>query len=318
MIEKFDFINQGQADIKVVGIGGGGGNVVNLMIENGIEGVEFLAFNTDSQVLSSHKAKIKVQLGQKLTRGLGAGADPEVGYRSMMQDISSVEKLVEDCDMVFVVSCLGGGTGSGASIPFIENCKKKGILTIAVVTRPFSFEGKRRKMVADESLKHILEKADTTVVLSNDNLISVVDKKISLKDSFKVVDNYLSGNIKKIIELINKPGIINLDFADVKTILKNSKLAVLGNGSGEGKNRAMEACNHAVNSPLLERDISNAQRVLLNITGPEDMSLFEVNSIAAKIAEKVSPDAEIIFGSATNSDGSKKVNITLLVSGFDE
>ncbi|MGM0608535.1 MAG: cell division protein FtsZ [Candidatus Muiribacteriota bacterium] len=318
MFENIDFTDSMQADIKVAGIGGGGGNVVNMMIESNLTGVDFMALNTDAQVLANHRSKVKVQIGEKLTRGLGAGANPETGYLSMKQDLSSSQRLVEDTDLIFVVACLGGGTGSGAIIPFVEMCKKNNILTVAVVTRPFAFEGKRRKKIADESLKYLVEKADTTVVLSNDNLLGMMNRNQSLKDAFKSVDTYLSSNIKNIIEMINKPGIINLDFADVTTILKNSRLAVLGTGNAEGKNRGVEAVSKTIESPLLERDISNGSRVLLNITGPEDISLMEVNSIAGKIAEKVRDDAEIIFGAAVDPSLGKKLNISLLVSGFEE
>ncbi|MFW5781872.1 MAG: cell division protein FtsZ [Candidatus Muiribacteriaceae bacterium] len=314
-----ELLMEGQsAEIKVVGIGGGGSNVIDMMHEDITEGVNFLVFNTDAQVLGRSKAKNRIQIGEKLTRGLGAGADPEMGYRSMNQDLPMMSEIVDDTDMIFVVACLGGGTGSGASVPFIEMCRKKGILTVAVVTLPFLFEGRKRRKVADQALEAITSRADTTVVLNNDNILKHIEKNIPLRESFRVVDRYLSHNINSVISMINSPGIINLDFADIRTILRRSGVAVFGSGSATGEKRAGEALEKALSSHLLDRNIEKAGRVLLNITGPDDLSLFEINSIAQKVQDEVGEDANIIFGAASNGTEKGEVSVTLLVSGFDD
>jgi|GEM_PF-5993856 len=317
MIEQVDFLHGADISIAVVGIGGGGSNVVDAMEEKKLSGIQTMVFNTDSQALLKTKTKNRYQVGDKLTNGLGAGANPEVGFESMKRDIDSYVHLLEDLDMIFVVACLGGGTGSGSSIPFIEKCKKLGILTVAVVTLPFTFEGKRRTTIAGQALKFIKERADTTVVLKNDSLMSMMERDTSLKDSFSKVDDFLSENVAAVIDLIREPGVINLDFADIRAILKDSNLAFMGTSYSKGKNRAKKAVVQVMESPLIQRDISNATGVLMNITGPEDMKLFELNEISVFVQEQVDPDANIIIGTTTD-DGIKGIKIMLLVSGFDE
>ncbi|PLX20025.1 MAG: cell division protein FtsZ [Candidatus Muiribacterium halophilum] len=317
MIEHIDFLHGADVSIAVAGLGGGGSNVVDALEGKGLSGVKTMVFNTDSQALLKTKTKNRYQVGDKLTKGLGAGANPEVGYESMKRDIDSHAHLLEDVDMIFVVACLGGGTGSGSSIPFIEKCRKLGILTVAVVTLPFTFEGKRRKQIADQALNFIKERADTTVVLKNDNLMSTMKRDTSLKAAFAEVDHFLSDNVSAVIDLIREPGVINLDFADITAILRDSNLAFMGTAYSDGKNRARKAVVEVIESPLIQRDISNASGVLMNITGPEDMKLFELNEISQYIQEKVDPDANIIIGTTTDNS-IKVIKVMLLVSGFDE
>ena len=303
------------ASIKVIGVGGGGSNAVNRMIDSGLQGVDFLVANTETQALDNSKADIKIQLGEKLTKGLGAGANPQVGEEAAQESREEITKALQGSDMVFVTAGMGGGTGTGAA-PIVAECAREmGALTVGVVTKPFTFEGKRRKNQADKGIEMLTSKVDTIIVIPNDKLLQVVDKKTPLNEAFRTADDVLRQGIKGISDLITVPGLINLDFADVKTIMTNQGEALMGIGIGEGENRAVDA-EMAINSPLLETSIEGAKGILLNITGSGDLSLFEINEAAEIISEAADPEANIIFGSVIDENLGDRVQITVVATGF--
>lgn len=304
------------ANIKVIGVGGGGSNAVNRMIDSGLQGVDFLVANTETQALDNSKADIKIQLGEKLTKGLGAGANPQVGEEAAQESREEITKALSGSDMVFVTAGMGGGTGTGAA-PIVAECAREmGALTVGVVTKPFTFEGKRRKNQADKGIEMLTSKVDTIIVIPNDKLLQVVDKKTPLNEAFRTADDVLRQGIKGISDLITVPGLINLDFADVKTIMTNQGEALMGIGIGEGENRAVDAAKIAINSPLLETSIEGAKGILLNITGSGDLSLFEINEAAEIISEAADPEANIIFGSVIDENLGDRVQITVVATGF--
>ena len=305
------------ANIKVIGVGGGGNNAVNRMVENQIKGVQFLAVNTENQVLELSKADVTIQIGEKVTKGLGAGANPQVGEEAAQESREEIIKALEGADMVFVTAGMGGGTGSGAA-PIVAECAKEvGALTVGVVTKPFAFEGKRRRAAAEKGIEFLTQKVDTIIVIPNDKLLQVVDKKCTITDAFSKADDVLRQGIKGISDLIQIPGLINLDFADVKTIMTEQGEALMGIGVGEGENRAVDAAKMAINSPLLETSIDGAKGILLNISGSSDLSIFEVNEAAEIISEAADPDANIIFGSVIDESLGDKVQITVVATGFN-
>lgn len=305
------------ANIKVIGVGGGGNNAVNRMVDSDLKGVQFLSANTESQVLELSKADVTIQLGEKVTKGLGAGANPQIGEEAAQESREDIIKALDGADMVFVTAGMGGGTGTGAA-PIVAECAKEvGALTVGVVTKPFSFEGKRRRAQAEKGIEFLTQKVDTIIVIPNDKLLQVVDKKCSLSDAFRTADDVLRQGIKGISDLIQVPGLINLDFADVKTIMTEQGEALMGIGVGEGENRAADAAKMAINSPLLETSIDGAKGILLNISGSENLSLFEINEAAEIIADAADPDANIIFGSVIDDSLGDKVQITVVATGFN-
>lgn len=305
------------AVIKVVGIGGGGTNAVNRMIEARIHGVEFIAMNTDSQALLMSDADYKVHLGGNLTRGLGAGADPEIGIQAAEESREDIKEALKGADMVFVTAGKGGGTGTGAAPIVAEISKELGALTVGVVTRPFTFEGKKRAALADEGIVKLREKVDTLIIIPNDRLLQVVERRTSIIDAFKVADDVLRQGVQGITDLITVPGLINLDFADVRTIMSNAGSALMGIGIASGEDRAASAAKAAISSPLLEASIEGAQGVLLNISGGSNLGLFEVNEAAEVISNAAHPEANIIFGAVIDDKLGDEVKITVIATGFD-
>ena len=306
------------ASLKVIGIGGGGCNAVNRMIQAGIEGVEFIAANTDVQALRQSRAPIKLQLGAKLTKGLGAGANPEVGRQAALEDTEKIIELLEGSDMVFVTAGLGGGTGGGSSPIISSLASELGALTVAVVTKPFDFEGKKRMNQAEQALVELKDGADTVITIPNERLLTAVPPQMSLVDAFKFADDVLRQAVQGISDLITVPGVINLDFADVKTIVTGMGMALMGTGIAEGDGRAETAARKAINSPLLEdTTIQGARGVLINITGSESMTLHEVSEASRIIQEAAHADANIIFGSVFDEQMGNKVKITVIATGFE-
>lgn len=305
------------ANIKVIGVGGGGNNAVNRMIEAGLQGVQFISVNTEDQVLEISKADVKIQIGEKLTRGLGAGANPQIGEQAALESKEEIIKALQGADMVFVTAGMGGGTGTGAA-PIVAECAKDlGALTVAVVTKPFTFEGKRRREQAEKGTAYLKEKVDTIITIPNDKLLQMIDKKTPLKDAFLKADDVLRQGVQGISDLITTTGLINLDFADVKTVMSDQGEAIMGIGLGTGENRALDAVDAAIHSPLLETGIDGAQSILLNVTGGPDVSLYEINEAAEKIAEAVDPDANIIFGQVIDPDMEEdSIRITVVATGF--
>ena len=304
------------ANIKVIGVGGGGNNAVNRMVDNQIKGVQFLAVNTENQVLELSKADVTIQIGEKVTKGLGAGANPQIGEEAAQESRDEITKALEGADMVFVTAGMGGGTGTGAA-PIVAECAKEvGALTVGVVTKPFEFDGKRRRAAAEKGIEFLTQKVDTIIVIPNDKLLQVVDKKCSVSDAFGKADEVLRQGIKGISDLIQIPGLINLDFADVKTIMTNQGEALMGIGEGTGENRAADAAKMAINSPLLETAIDGAKGILLNISGSSDLGIFEVNEAAQIISDAADPDANIIFGSVIDESLGDKVQVTVVATGF--
>ncbi|MGI8871025.1 MAG: cell division protein FtsZ [Candidatus Limnocylindria bacterium] len=303
--------------IKVIGVGGGGSNAVNRMIRAEMMGVEFIAVNTDAQALLQSDAPHKIRIGDKLTRGLGAGADPGVGQRAAEEDSEKIYEALKDADMIFITAGMGGGTGSGAAPIIAEIAKDLGSLTVGVITKPFSFEGVRRKLVAEQYSEQLKEKCDTLITIPNDRLREVVDKKTSILDAFRVVDDVLRQGVQGISDLITVPGLINLDFADVKTIMRDAGSSMMGIGIGTGENRAVEAARAAVMSPLLEVNIQGARGILFNVTGGSDLGLFEVNEAAEVIKEAADPEANIIFGTVIDDRMRDEVKVTVIATGFD-
>ena len=303
--------------IKVIGVGGGGSNAVNRMIRAEMMGVEFIAVNTDAQALLQSDAPHKIRIGDKITRGLGAGADPAVGQRAAEEDSEKIYEALKDADMIFITAGMGGGTGSGAAHVIAEIAKDLDSLTVGVITKPFSFEGVRRKLVAEQYSELLKDKCDTLITIPNDRLREVVDKKTSILDAFRVVDDVLRQGVQGISDLITVPGLINLDFADVKTIMRDAGSSMMGIGIGTGDNRAVEAARAAVMSPLLEVNITGARGILFNVTGGSDLGLFEVNEAAEVIKEAADPEANIIFGTVIDDRMRDEVKVTVIATGFD-
>jgi cell division protein FtsZ len=307
------------ARIKVIGIGGGGGNAVNRMIEAGIEGIEFLVANTDLQALKRSKAPIKIQLGSRLTKGLGAGANPNVGREAALEDTDKIIEVLEGADMVFVTTGLGGGTGTGGAPIIASLATELEALTVAVVTKPFLFEGRRRMQQAEQGLRELRECVDTVITIPNERLLHTVQKDSSLADSFGVADDVLRQAVQGISDLITVPGLINLDFADVKSIMQGMGMALMGAGRARGENRAVEATQQAISSPLLEEaTIQGAKGVLINITGGPDLTLYEVNTASTIIREAADEDANIIFGAVIDENLRDEMKITVIATGFGQ
>ena len=305
------------AVIKVVGIGGGGVNAVNRMIEVGLKGVEFIAINTDAQALLMSDADVKLDIGRELTRGLGAGANPDVGGKAAEDHADEIEEVLKGADMVFVTAGEGGGTGTGGAPVVAKIARSLGALTIGVVTRPFAFEGRRRATSAEDGIAALREEVDTLIVIPNDKLLMISDRNVSMLDAFKQADQVLLQGVSGITDLITTPGLINLDFADVKSVMSNAGSALMGIGSARGENRAVEAAEFAVSSPLLEESIDGAQGVLLSIAGGSDLGLFEINEAAAMVADAVHPDANIIFGATIDDALGDEVRVTVIAAGFE-
>ena len=303
------------AKIKVIGVGGGGCNAVNRMIESGIKGVEFIVANTDLQVLNTSKAGIKIQLG---STGLGAGADPEVGRAAAMETKESITEVLKGADMVFVTCGMGGGTGTGAAPIVAEIAQSLGALTVGIVTKPFSFEGKKRSEHAEIGLENLREHVDTLIIIPNDRLRDIIDKSTPMLDAFKEVDNVLRLGVQSVSDLIAVTGLVNLDFADVKTVMENKGDALIGIGVATGENRAIEAARQSVNSPLLERDIKGATDAIINITGGSNLSLFEVEDAVQVIREAAATDINTIFGAVINEALSDEIVVTVIATGFDK
>ena len=308
----------GTATIKVIGVGGAGNNAVNRMIDAGIKGVDFIAVNTDRQALQTSKAKTKIQIGEKITRGLGAGANPDIGAQSAAESKAEVAEVLRGADMVFVTAGMGGGTGTGAAPIVAGAAKEMGILTIGVVTKPFTFEGKKRLSQAERGIESLKGKVDTLVVIPNDKLLQIIDRKTSIIEAFKMADDILRQGVQGISDLIAIPGLVNLDFADVKTIMLNQGMAHMGVGTASGENRAEDAAKEAIQSPLLETSIEGAKGVIINITGGEDLGLHEVNTAAELVQRSVDPEANIIFGTLTDNSMSDEIKITVIATGFDK
>jgi len=305
------------AVIKVVGIGGGGVNAVNRMIEVGLKGVEFIAVNTDAQALLMSDADVKLDIGRELTRGLGAGANPEVGRKAAEDHREEIEEVLKGADMVFVTAGEGGGTGTGGAPVVATIARKLGALTIGVVTRPFSFEGKRRGAQAEDGIKELRNECDTLIVIPNDRLLQLGDVGVSLMDAFRSADEVLLSGVQGITDLITTPGLINLDFADVKSVMSGAGSALMGIGSARGEGRAVQAAGKAINSPLLEASMDGAHGVLLSIAGGSDLGLFEINEAASLVQESAHPDANIIFGTVIDDSLGDEVRVTVIAAGFD-
>jgi cell division protein FtsZ len=307
------------AKIKVIGVGGGGGNAVSSMIDVGnISGVEFIAVNTDAQVLLNNKAPTKLQIGEKLTKGLGVGGNPEIGAQAAEESIEKLKELMIDSDMVFVTAGMGGGTGTGAAPVIAKLAKEAGALTVGVVTKPFAFEGTRRAVAAEDGIEKLKESTDTLIVIPNQRLMDVIDRKMTLLEAFKVVDSVLGQAVGGIADIITTAGLVNVDFADIKTIMKDAGSALLGIGTGVGENRAQMAARAAVSSPLLDLSIEGARGVLFNIAGGDDLTMFEVDEAAKIISSAADPDANVIFGAVIKADLTDQVRITVIATGFDE
>ncbi len=307
------------AKMKVLGVGGAGGNAVNGMINADLQGLEFVAINTDLQALESSKAPVKIQIGKNLTKGLGAGSNPEIGYKAMEEDRDLVVSALTNADMVFLTSGLGGGTGTGACPTISEIAKEMGILTVAIVTRPFVFEGPKRIKIADEGLQKLKEKVDTLIVIPNQRLLSICSKETTLSAAFKLADDVLYQATKGISDLISVTGLINLDFADVRAVMSGMGDAIMGTGVASGENRAVEAANQAISSPLLEEiSIEGSQGVLVNISGGKDLSLFEVNDATSIIFDAAGHDANIIFGAVIDEKMNDEIRVTVIAAGFNK
>jgi len=315
---EFDLDQDQLAQIKVIGVGGGGSNAVNRMIEMGVQGVEFIAVNTDSQALQLSRAEQKLKIGEKLTRGLGAGANPEIGRKAAEESREQIENALRGADLVFVTAGMGGGTGTGAAPVIADIAKQLGALTVGVVTKPFSFEGRKRSGQASAGVAALKEKVDTLIVIPNDRLLEIVDKNTPMLEAFREADNVLRQGVQGISDLIAVPGLINLDFADVKTIMTERGSALMGIGVATGENRAAEAAKSAIMSPLLETSIDGARGVLLNITGGSNLSLYEVNEAADIVASASDQDVNMIFGAVINENLKDEIIVTVIATGFEE
>ncbi|MGQ9498021.1 MAG: cell division protein FtsZ [Desulfotomaculales bacterium] len=306
------------AVIKVVGVGGAGNNAVNRMISAGLRGVEFVTINTDAQALAMSLANNRLQIGAKLTKGLGAGGNPEIGQKAAEESREEITESMKGADMVFVTAGMGGGTGTGAAPIVAEIAKELGALTVGVVTKPFTFEGRRRAQQAEVGIENLRSKVDTLITIPNDKLLQVVDKNTSIIEAFRIADDVLRQGVQGISDLIAVPGLINLDFADVKTVMKDTGSALMGIGTASGENRATEAARMAISSPLLETSIEGARGVLLNITGGTTLGLFEINEAAEIIAQAVDPEANIIFGAVIDESLNDEVRVTVIATGFNQ
>lgn len=314
----FDMNNVFQnARIKVVGCGGGGGNAVNRMIEDGLKNVEFIVVNTDNQALRLSRAESKIQIGEKLTRGLGAGANPEIGEKAAEESKDMIKDAIQGAELVFITAGMGGGTGTGAAPVVAEIAKSLGILTVGVVTKPFPFEGRKRMIQADMGIANLMSKVDTLVTIPNERLLTMVDKKTSLLEAFKKADDVLRQGVQGISDLITIPGIVNRDFADVKAIMSDKGLAHMGIGRGTGENRAIEAAKQAISSPLLETSIIGATGVLMNVTGGPDLSLHEIHEAGNMVQESTDEDAVFMFGAVIDEDLKDEIRVTLIATGFE-
>ena len=306
------------ARIKVIGVGGAGGNAINRMVDAGVDGIEFVAVNTDGQALLSSRAPLAVRIGDKLTKGLGAGGRPEVGLRAAEESAESIAEMVRSADMIFIAAGMGGGTGTGASPVIARIAKSAGALTVGVVTRPFDFEGNRRSRAAEDGTNQLRENVDALITIPNERLLSMVDPKTSISDAFQIADDVLHQGIAGISDLITKPGMINLDFADVRTIMRDAGSALMAIGYGEGENRTIDAAKQAIESPLLETSIQGATGVLYNVAGSRGLTLLETSEAAEIIRAAVDEDAEIIYGTSIDESLGDAVKITLIATGFDD
>ncbi len=314
----FDFEIQGPAEIKVVGCGGGGNNAVNRMINEGLGDVDFISINTDKQALLQSNATHKIQIGEKLTKGLGAGANPDIGEKAAEESKEEIMAALKGADMVFITAGMGGGTGTGATPVVADIARSMGILTVGVVTKPFNFEGKTRMKNADVGIQKLREKVDSLVTIPNERLLMIVDKRTTFKEAFNKADDVLRQGVQGITDLITENGLVNLDFNDVRTIMLNKGLAHMGVGYGKGENKAVDAVNQAISSPLLETRIDGATGILINVTGGEDLSLVEINEAAEVVKNAADPDANIIFGAVIDPKLKDEIKITVIATGFDE
>jgi len=304
-------------EIRVIGVGGGGGNAVNRMIEAKLQGVNYISTNTDAQVLAFSNAEQKIQIGSNITKGLGSGSDPEIGRQAAEEDKDKISKALEGAEMVFITAGMGGGTGTGGAPIIARLSKDLGALTVGVVTKPFSFEGHRRMRQAEEGIELLKECVDTLIVIPNDRLLQVVDENTSILEAFKIADEVLLHGIQGITDIVIEPGLINVDFADVKMIIKNAGTAIMGMGRASGENRAVKAAQRAINSPILETNIEGAKGILFNISGSSNLSLHEVNKAAEIISKAANPEANIIFGAVINKELNDEVKITVIAAGFE-
>ncbi|GMU18984.1 MAG: cell division protein FtsZ [Candidatus Babeliales bacterium] len=317
--DSIELTREATAKIKVIGVGGAGGNTVNSIIEAGCEGIECVVVNTDAQALENSKSPVKIRLGARSAKGMGAGANPEAGKRAAEETLHDIMEHVEDADIVFLAAGLGGGTGSGALPVIAKALKERGILTIAVVTKPFDFEGKKRAAIADEAAKVLKQYVDTLIIMPNQNLLNVVDASTSMIDAFNLINAVLGQSVKSISEIITKPGHINVDFADVRTIMKDRGLAIMGTARASGPDRALEATLAAISSPLLESmNMKGSRSVLLNITGSKNLSLHEISQAASVIYDQADPDAQIILGSVIDNSLGDDVQVTIIATGFED
>lgn len=314
---EFDIPQSNMAQIKVIGVGGGGNNAVDRMIEDGLDGVEFISVNTDSQALSKSKSAVKIQIGEKLTKGLGAGGNPEIGEKSVDETQEDIAQSLKGTDMLFITAGMGGGTGTGAAPKIASIAKEMGILTVGVVTKPFNFEGKKRMTNAEKGILELKKNVDTLVIIPNQRLLSVIDKKTTLNEAFRKADEILRQGVQGIADLISKPGVINLDFADVRTVMANKGVAHMGIGRASGENKAEVAAKAAIQSPLLETTIEGARSVLINFSGDMDLGLLETEEAADLIRESIDPEAEIIFGTTINQDLNDEVIVTVIATGLE-
>ncbi len=306
------------AQIKVIGVGGGGNNAVNRMIAAGLKGVDFISVNTDAQALELAKSGTKLQIGAKLTKGLGSGGNPEIGRQAAEESRDEIEAVLKSSDMVFITAGMGGGTGTGAAPIIAEIAKSLGALTVGVVTRPFTFEGRRRMVQAEEGITSLKEKVDTLIIIPNDKLLQVVDKRTPLVEAFRIADDVLRQGVQGISDLIAIPGLINLDFADVRTIMQETGTALMGVGTASGENSTIDAAKNAIFSPLLETSIEGARSVLINVTGGSGLSLFEANEAAETIINEADPDANIIFGAVIDESLQEEARVTVIATGFEK
>lgn len=315
---QFEVNDEKNAQIKVIGIGGGGSNAVNRMIDAGLKGINYIAINTDKQALAGSKAETKIQIGEKLTKGLGAGANPEMGTKAAEENIEDLIQFMSGCDMVFITAGMGGGTGTGAAPVIAKAAKEMGILTVGVVTRPFTFEGRKRREHAEQGIKFLKKYVDSLVVVPNDKLLQVADKNTSMVQAFSMADEVLKQGVQGISDLIAEAGLINLDFADVKTVMSNRGIAHMGVGRGKGDTRVADAVRDAIESPLLETSINGAKAILLNIMGGYDLGMLEVNEAADQIEQAADEDAIVIFGASIKEELKDEIIITVIATGFEE
>ena len=315
---ELDIPMSNMAQIKVIGVGGGGNNAVDRMIEDGLDGVEFISINTDGQALSKSKSATKIQIGEKLTKGLGAGGNPEIGQRSVDETQDDIAQALRGSDMVFITAGMGGGTGTGAAPRIASISKELGILTVGVVTKPFNFEGKKRMGNAEKGIAELKKNVDTLVIIPNQRLLSIIDKKTTLTEAFRKADEILLQGVQGIADLISKPGVINLDFADVRTIMANRGIAHMGIGRASGENKAEVAAKMAIQSPLLETTIEGAKHILINFSGDMNLGLMETEEAAELIREAIDPEAEIIFGTTLNEELNDEVVVTVIATGLED